>query len=81
MVDYVEGGEVGELLPGDEEERVEEVEELREEIPGGDYCDEDEHINIIMEGIEYYLNREVQKNQNMARSPIADVTNPMIIFI
>ena len=52
MVDHVEGGEVGELLPGDEEERVEEVEELREEIPGGEYCDEDEQMNIIMEGIE-----------------------------
>ena len=50
-MDHVEGGEVRELLPGDEEERVEEVEELREEIPGGEQCDEDEQMIVILEVI------------------------------
>ena len=30
---------MGELLPGDKEERVKEVDELGEEVPGHCYCD------------------------------------------
>jgi|688.fasta_scaffold1290797_1 hypothetical protein len=35
MMDHVQGGEVGELLPQHKEERVEEVHELRDEVPPG----------------------------------------------
>ena len=49
VVDHMQGREVGELLAGNKEERVEEVEELREEIPGGEHCDEDKYMIIIME--------------------------------
>ncbi len=35
MMDHVKGGEVGELLPQHEEERVEEVHELGDEVPPG----------------------------------------------
>ena len=35
MVHHVQGGQVAELLPGEEEEGVEEVHELGEEVPPG----------------------------------------------
>ncbi len=35
MMDHVEGGQVGELLPQHKEERVEEVHELGDEVPPG----------------------------------------------
>ena len=35
MVHHVQGGQVAELLPGEEEEGVEEVHELGDEVPPG----------------------------------------------
>ncbi len=35
MMDHVEGGQVGELLPQHKEERVEKVHELGDEVPPG----------------------------------------------